>query len=167
MAIALNPVANDLAGDLKSTSLEALLFEASFNLQERETRTAQPTPSIAVNVGLGNNIATIAANIPVEIIPDAVEGFTFRAIPNNSIVNDGYDKSAGLALTGDSLNSNILECAQRLQAIERAADPLSDEIQVSLNTDTLIATIAASLPFTVTVDGDIRLVAAPFIDNGL
>jgi hypothetical protein len=167
MAIAFNPVANDGTGTLVSESLEGLLFEAAFNLQDRETTTPNSVVTVAANPGFGNNVATITANIPITIVPDAVEGFIFKAVAEPAAVGAGYTKTAGLALKGASLNSAILESAQRLQAIERAANPASDEIQVTINTETLTAVVAASLRFTVSVDGSVLLNAAPFIDNGL
>jgi hypothetical protein len=167
MAIAFNPVVNDKTGTLQATSLEALLLESAFLLQKKESDTPDSVTTIAVNPGFGNNIVTIAANIPVTIVPDAVDGFTIRAVQEPALINAGYSKTAGLAIKAPNINAAVLETAQRLQTIERLADPASDEIQVSINTDTLVATVAASLRFTYTVNGDIIITAAPFIDNGL
>jgi hypothetical protein len=64
-----------------------------------------------------------------------------------------------------SLEGGILELVQLLQVAELALSPAQNRVQLTINTDTNIATIALQLPLAASVsttDGSLKYTAAPY-----
>ncbi|PLZ95296.1 hypothetical protein CEN50_22835 [Fischerella thermalis CCMEE 5268] len=154
---------NPGTGTLKSTSLEAAAMEAAQILQNAErASTVDPQPNnIAVNYFTGDNVVQVRATLPINqsVSASAQAVFVAEDYIGTSFSNGGGD------LTSSTLPAAVLELFQRLQIAEKSASSNPNNITITYDTETEIATINAEMPvsFTVSSNGSVSIVAAPYL----
>ena len=148
---------------LKSVTLEAAVMEVSQLLQNTESASDNPGNNIAVNYDTGDNVVQIQAVMPFEQ--------TIAASGQTQFVGTNYI-AATWSSGGDVQSANLaaatVELLQKLQIKEKSLAENPNNVTISYDTETLLATINATLPIEFLVSnssGRIEIVAVPYLTD--
>ena len=160
-------------GTVVSTTWEAAAIELAEILQgiEEEVNASltNPVNRVAVNYDSGNpKIAQIQINMPITL------GLGTDGAPKYIATQFVSPNSAYAAGTGGDLKSTNLEAAtfeafSKLQSLEKTPPPIgvaapANNVNITINTETLIAAIVANLPINFTiVSGKPTVNAVPYL----
>lgn len=147
---------------LLATSLEGAVMEICQRIQDLEKAANETPNNMAVNYFTGDNVCQIAATIPftqtVSSTTGAVEftGTDFITDPNWS---NGGD------IVGTTLGAAALELIQLLQIAESADSNAGNNVTISFDTETSIATVAIEIPVVFVgggTDGAVSITAQQY-----
>lgn len=119
-----------------------------------------------MNVATGNRRVTIDAILPVLISLGTNGEVSFTA--NESELNLlTYSNPAGGGILASGVAGSLLEIFQKLSIAESASLSPANEVTISYNAETALATITASLPisFAVLTSGNVSISATAYIDR--
>lgn len=141
------------SGDLKSTTLVKAYFEAVLNLQIKEAALGATDPN---NVTLTSDLdgGTVSVNISLPITASInSSGQTLITAANyvGTLGGDATFANGGGELYSTNWAAAAMELAQKLHAAEKAATPEIDNIQITYNLETLVATISGIFPQTPSI----------------
>ena len=158
-----------VGGTITSTTWEKSVIELAQILQNAEEAQnallTNPVNRIALNYETGDpKVATLQINMPLTLslsaggIPQTV------AAP---FLSPAYSYSAGTGgdLKSTTLEAAMLEAAFKLQALEKAPVALGatapdNNMTITINTETLVAAINATLPISFSVAGGLPVIEA-------
>lgn len=154
-------------GTLKSTTLEKMAVEAALMLQNLEQASTSATPpnNIAVSFFTGDSVVQIQATFPISVSVSASGQTTINPkeyISPATAFNNGGTTSD---LKSTTLVDAVLELFQRLQNLEKTQANAANNVQVTYDTETEIATINAELPvvYGLATDGSVAVQAISYL----
>ena len=147
---------------LQSVTLEAAVMEISQLLQDAESAEGENNNNMSVNYFTGDNTVQIQAVMPIEQTVSSTGEIQFvgvNYIPTTTWTAGGDVKSTNLAAA-------CLEMFQKLQIEEKSLVSNPNNITVTYDTETLLATINAEFSVEFQVDaptGNVRIIAVPYL----
>ena len=148
-------------GTVISTSWEAAAIELAERLQgfEEAANASIATPINRVAVNYDSDLpktANIQINMPVTLAVGTDGAPKFNAAPFLPTAPT-FAAGSGSDLKSTNLEAATLEAFYKLQALEKAtlalgATPLANNVNIQVNTETLIASIVANLPIAIAVN---------------
>jgi hypothetical protein len=142
--------------DLTSVSVAAALLESAFLLQAAENAVPSATRPNIINVTIDTDSSTanISAQIPLTFTT-GVNGFALAAAdyPASPVVAEAFVGTGSDIATADTKQGAFLQLAGLLNDKERTLTTPLTNVTLSANLDTMVASVNASIPITVVVNG--------------